>query len=218
MRVATRRYGSEIHKRRPRYANGVEINGSQEISFASPAAYIRLKVFKLTHASSISSPSGTKFISYDPEKKRRFIRQPQRRRRGDRPQRAAEQIHPWRDARHCRFRQSGRSPSLGAHNYFHDFTSPGGNGAETIRCGLSGLSLSTGMCEFGHNRQHLVKEPRRAPALKSGVHRTPRTNRRWKVAPPNAGAQNVEDTASMSRSSFGGRPRRWHCAFWTSIG
>lgn len=36
------------------------------------------------------------------------------------------------------------------HNYFHDFTSPGGNGAETIRWGLSGLSLSTGngLCEF----------------------------------------------------------------------
>jgi poly(beta-D-mannuronate) lyase len=30
------------------------------------------------------------------------------------------------------------------HNYFHDFTSPGANGAETIRFGLSGLSLSDG--------------------------------------------------------------------------
>ena len=30
------------------------------------------------------------------------------------------------------------------HNYFHDFTSPGGNGAETIRLGLSGLSRSNG--------------------------------------------------------------------------
>jgi poly(beta-D-mannuronate) lyase len=29
-------------------------------------------------------------------------------------------------------------------NYFHDFTSPGVNGAETIRFGLSGLSLSNG--------------------------------------------------------------------------
>jgi hypothetical protein len=36
------------------------------------------------------------------------------------------------------------------HNYFHDFVSPGGNGAETIRWGLSGLSLSTGegVCEY----------------------------------------------------------------------
>jgi poly(beta-D-mannuronate) lyase len=30
------------------------------------------------------------------------------------------------------------------HNYFHDFASAGANGAETIRFGLSGLSLSTG--------------------------------------------------------------------------
>ncbi len=30
------------------------------------------------------------------------------------------------------------------HNFFHDFTKPGGNGAETIRFGLSGLSMSTG--------------------------------------------------------------------------
>lgn len=36
------------------------------------------------------------------------------------------------------------------HNYFHDFTSAGANGAETIRWGLSGLSLSTGsgLCEY----------------------------------------------------------------------
>jgi Chondroitinase B len=30
------------------------------------------------------------------------------------------------------------------HNYFHDFTDGGGNGSETIRYGLSGLSLSNG--------------------------------------------------------------------------
>ena len=30
------------------------------------------------------------------------------------------------------------------HNYFHDFTNAGGNGAETIRFGLSGLSFSNG--------------------------------------------------------------------------
>jgi poly(beta-D-mannuronate) lyase len=37
------------------------------------------------------------------------------------------------------------------HNYFHDFTSPGGNGAETIRFGLSGLSLSSGYGVIEHN-------------------------------------------------------------------
>jgi poly(beta-D-mannuronate) lyase len=37
------------------------------------------------------------------------------------------------------------------HNYFHDFTSPGVNGAETIRFGLSGLSLSDGFGIIEHN-------------------------------------------------------------------
>lgn len=39
------------------------------------------------------------------------------------------------------------------HNYFHDFTSPGPgtNGAETIRFGLSGLSLSKGLGTIEHN-------------------------------------------------------------------
>jgi hypothetical protein len=37
------------------------------------------------------------------------------------------------------------------HNYFHDFTNPGENGAETIRFGLSGLSLSQGFGLIEHN-------------------------------------------------------------------
>ncbi|MEN6306492.1 MAG: polysaccharide lyase 6 family protein [Anaerohalosphaeraceae bacterium] len=37
------------------------------------------------------------------------------------------------------------------HNYFHDFTNAGANGAETIRFGLSGLSMSTGNGLIEHN-------------------------------------------------------------------
>ena len=37
------------------------------------------------------------------------------------------------------------------HNYFHDFANAGGNGAETIRFGLSGLSMSTGSGLVEHN-------------------------------------------------------------------
>ncbi len=37
------------------------------------------------------------------------------------------------------------------HNYFHDFAPAGGNGAETIRFGLSGLSMSTGAGLVEHN-------------------------------------------------------------------
>jgi hypothetical protein len=37
------------------------------------------------------------------------------------------------------------------HNYFHDFENAGGNGAETIRFGLSGLSMSEGLGVIEHN-------------------------------------------------------------------
>ena len=37
------------------------------------------------------------------------------------------------------------------HNYFHDFANAHGNGAETIRFGLSGLSMSTGAGLIEHN-------------------------------------------------------------------
>lgn len=37
------------------------------------------------------------------------------------------------------------------HNYFHDFSSAGENGAETIRFGLSGLSMSKGLGIIEHN-------------------------------------------------------------------
>jgi len=37
------------------------------------------------------------------------------------------------------------------HNHFHDFANAGGNGAETIRLGLSGLSMSMGHALVEHN-------------------------------------------------------------------
>ena len=37
------------------------------------------------------------------------------------------------------------------HNYFHDFSAAGANGAETIRFGLSGLSMSKGLGVVEHN-------------------------------------------------------------------
>lgn len=37
------------------------------------------------------------------------------------------------------------------HNHFHDFANAGGNGAETIRLGLSGLSMSSGHAVVEHN-------------------------------------------------------------------
>jgi hypothetical protein len=137
---------------------GVEIRGSRGISFSSPAAYITLKGFKLTHASSISIPSGTKFIRLT-----RNIIELTIPKGSD-----VSYLNISGDDVEIDHNELRNKSTLGEmldiagsgsqvarrlwvhHNYFHDFTSPGGNGAETIRWGLSGLSLSTGngLCEY----------------------------------------------------------------------
>lgn len=138
--------------------SGVTISGSAGISFASPAAFVSLDGFVLTHASSISIPSSVNHI---------------------RVTRCTIQLNIASGAdvsylnisgddveiSYCELRNkstlgemldiAGSGSQVARrlwvhHNYFHDFTSPGGNGAETIRWGLSGLSLSTGSgtCEY----------------------------------------------------------------------
>jgi poly(beta-D-mannuronate) lyase len=137
---------------------GVEIRGSSGFSFSSPAAYVTVQGFKLTHANSISIPSGTSHcrlsrniieltipkgsdVSYinisgdDVEIDRNELRNKST---------LGEMLD---------IAGSGSQVARRLwvhHNYFHDFSSPGGNGAETIRWGLSGLSLSTGagICEY----------------------------------------------------------------------
>lgn len=137
---------------------GVTINGSAGFKMNSPAAYIVIEGFIFNHAGGISIPTGTSHI--------RFTRNV-----------VELSIPSGSDVSY--FNISGNDAeidhnelrnksTLGEmlditgsgsqvarrlwvhHNYFHDFTSPGGNGAETIRWGLSGLSLSTGdgLCEF----------------------------------------------------------------------
>jgi hypothetical protein len=138
--------------------SGVTIGGSGGISFASPAAFVSFEGFVLTHSGSISLPSGTHDI---------------------RVTRCTVQLTIATGTTTSYFGISGdnmeisycelsNKATLGEmldisgsgsqvarnlwvhHNYFHDFSSPGGNGAETIRWGLSGLSLSTGngICEY----------------------------------------------------------------------
>lgn len=137
---------------------GVEIAGTHGFSFNSGAAYVTVQGFKFTHAASISMGSSahhcrltrniiqltipaTNDVSYvnisgdDMEVDRNEL---------------------------CNKSTLGNMLDITGsgsqvarrlwvhHNYFHDFTSPGGNGAETVRWGLSGLSLSTGngLCEY----------------------------------------------------------------------
>jgi len=137
---------------------GVEITGTHGFSFNNGAAYVTVQGFKFTHAASINLTTSshhcrltrniiqltipaTNDVSYvnisgdDMEVDRNELRN-------------KSTLGNMLDI-------TGSGSQVARrlwvhHNYFHDFTSPGGNGAETIRWGLSGLSLSTGdgLCEY----------------------------------------------------------------------
>jgi hypothetical protein len=137
---------------------GVTISGSAGIAFSSPAAYVYVEGFVLTHASSINIPAGTNHIRIT-----RNVIDLNIATGAD-----VSYINISGDDVEIDRNELKNKNTLGEmldiagsgsqvarrlwvhHNYFHDFTSPGGNGAETIRWGLSGLSLSTGngLCEY----------------------------------------------------------------------
>jgi len=137
---------------------GVEITGTKGFTFSSPAAYITVQGFKFTHTNSINISSGTSHVrltrnlvqlSVPPTNDISYITIA-----GDDVQIDHNEL--------CNKSTLGEMLDISGsgsqvarrlwvhHNYFHDFSSPGGNGAETIRWGLSGLSLSTGdgLCEY----------------------------------------------------------------------
>jgi poly(beta-D-mannuronate) lyase len=135
---------------------GAEITGSHGFTVNSPAAHVQIWGFKLTHVSGRNSirPGATHI---------RFTRNVFEC-SGD----GAYLTVAGHDARIDRnefrnkrtlgnmidVRGSGSQVAQRVwihHNYFHDFVSPGGNGAETIRFGLSGLSLSDGFGLVEHN-------------------------------------------------------------------
>jgi poly(beta-D-mannuronate) lyase len=137
---------------------GVEITGSRGFSFSSPAAYVTVQGFKFTHTNSISIPSGTSHcrltrniieLSIPDTNDISYINIS-----GDDVQIDHNELRN-KSTLGEMLDISGSGSQVARrlwvhHNYFHDFTSPGGNGAETIRWGLSGLSLSTGngLCEY----------------------------------------------------------------------
>ncbi len=138
--------------------SGATINGSGSVAFTSSAAYIDMQGFVFNQNGSIGIPAGstnvritrcTVELTIPSGTTTSYINIS-----GDNVQ-----------IDHCELRNkstlgemldiSGSGSQVARnlwvhHNYFHDFTSPGGNGAETIRWGLSGLSLSTGngICEY----------------------------------------------------------------------
>jgi len=137
---------------------GVEITGSKSFTLSSPAAYITIQGFKFTHSNNLSIASGTSHC--------RFTRNIVELNIG--ATNDVSYININGDDVQIDHNELRNKSTLGEmldiagsgsqvarrlwvhHNYFHDFSSPGGNGAETIRWGLSGLSLSTGdgICEF----------------------------------------------------------------------
>jgi poly(beta-D-mannuronate) lyase len=135
---------------------GVEIRGTNGFSVNSPASWIVIDGFLLTHASGHDSiASGATHI--------RFTRNTFQC-TGD----GSYLVIAGDDAQidHNEFRNKstlgemidarGSGSQMAQriwihHNYFHDFTNAGGNGAETIRFGLSGLSLSDGLGIIEYN-------------------------------------------------------------------
>jgi poly(beta-D-mannuronate) lyase len=134
----------------------VEITGTHGFDVTSPAAYVEIEGFLLTHASGRNQiRSGATHIHFE----HNFFQCP-----GE----GAYLTIAGHNAE-IAFNEFRNKSALGNmidvrgsgsqiaqhvwihHNYFHDFTSPGGNGAETIRFGLSGLSLSNGYGLIEHN-------------------------------------------------------------------
>ncbi len=136
---------------------GVEITGSNGFTVSSPAAHIEIEGFKFRHASGKTSiGSGTKFIRFT-----RNVFQCT----GDGPYLSVSggtdaevdrnEFHDKQTVGNM-ISVSGPSGQVAQrlwihHNYFHDFRPGGGNGSETIRLGLSGVSMSMGRSLVEHN-------------------------------------------------------------------
>ncbi|MGH9373510.1 MAG: polysaccharide lyase 6 family protein [Vicinamibacterales bacterium] len=135
---------------------GAEITGARGFEVSSPAAYVEIEGFLLTHSSGRNQiRSGATHIRFT----RNFFECT-----GDGAYLTVAGHDAQVDLNEFRnkstvgnmidVRGSGSQIAQRVwihHNYFHDFTSPGENGAETIRFGLSGLSLSKGFGVIEHN-------------------------------------------------------------------
>ena len=138
---------------------GVELRGSAGFKFEKPAAYITIQGFKFTHAGTIVIPTGTSHCRLS-----RNIIELAIPADGNVPYLNISGDDAEIDRNELRNKSTlGNMISVtGAgsqvarrlwihHNYFHDFAHVPGNGAETIRFGLSGLSMSTGTGLVEHN-------------------------------------------------------------------
>jgi poly(beta-D-mannuronate) lyase len=135
---------------------GVTLTGPQGFTVAAPAAHVVIRGFQFAHASGrIAIAGGTNAVRFTRNTFRCTGEGPYLTVTGDN----AEVDHnEFRDKATLgnMINVTGTGSQVARklwihHNYFHDFANAHGNGAETIRFGLSGLSMSTGQGLVEHN-------------------------------------------------------------------
>jgi len=136
----------------PQTVGGVELRGAAGFKFESPAAYVTLQGFKFFHAGTIVIPAGTSHCRLS-----RNVIELAIPAGGNVPYVNISADDTEVDHNELRNKSTlgnmisvtGTGSQIARrlwihHNYFHDFSNAKDNGAETIRFGLSGLSMSTG--------------------------------------------------------------------------
>ncbi|HUR57244.1 MAG TPA: polysaccharide lyase 6 family protein [Opitutaceae bacterium] len=135
---------------------GVEIGGTNGFNVTKPAAHVVIVGFKLTHASGKNAiAAGTTRVRFTRNTFQCTGAGPYLSVSGDDAQ---VDYNEFRDKKTVgnMINVTGAGTQVARnlwihHNYFHDFTNARENGAETIRFGLSGLSMSTGRGLVEHN-------------------------------------------------------------------
>lgn len=134
----------------------VEIRGTHGFSVTAPAAHVIIEGFQFTHASGRTSiGAGTRHVRFTRNTFQCAGEGPYLSVAGDDAQ---IDFNEFRDKRTLgnMINVTGTGSQVARrlwihHNYFHDFANARGNGAETIRLGLSGLSMSRGEAIVEHN-------------------------------------------------------------------
>ena len=129
--------------------SGAEISGTHGFNITAPAAYIVVQGFKFIHASGRNTiAGGASHVRFTRNTFQCSGDGPYLTVTGDD---AEIDYNEFRDKKTLgnmiSVTGTGSQVARGLwihHNYFHDFANAHGNGAETIRFGLSGLSMSTG--------------------------------------------------------------------------
>ena len=135
---------------------GVEINGTHGFNVVQPAAHVIIQGFVLKHASGRNNiAAGTSHVRFTRNTFQCVGDGPYLAVIGDDAQ---VDYNEFRDKKTVgnMLSVSGTGSQVARrlwvhHNYFHDFSNAGINGAETLRFGLSQLSLSTGNGLVEHN-------------------------------------------------------------------